>query len=94
MAEVKNDRWIINHDGVHYFRRISTVGYWIVRCLAPCFVCQCHQHGVPYEKIFEVVNGIYLNHELVYASDMHSHTSATIENWEKEITKNIKGWKN
>ncbi len=43
------------------------------------------QHGVPYEKILEVINLIYLSQ----ANDLHSHTAATIEKWEKEITKNI-----
>ena len=89
MAEVKNDDgWIKNDDGTHYCPRIDSNGYWIVGCLAPCFVCICHQHDLPYETIFEVINNIYLSE--IRPRDLNSYTATTIENWEI-IKNNIKG---
>ena len=80
--------WINNDDGVHYCPK-STGGSWIVGCRSwmngPCFVCSCHQHGVPYARILHVITIVYESHRInnspVSPQDLDVYTSSTIANY-------------
>lgn len=85
-----DDKWIKNDDGCHICVKYGiVVGAWA--CLSPssCFICQCKQRGVPDEKIVQAIYRV--GPMLLFAKDLPAFTETTIENWEKEITQNIKG---